>query len=225
MQELILFPFGGNSREALLIALAQNKSYETFSILGFVDDNITLEGRSCCGVPVLGNRTILSHYHKAYIIATPGRAENYWTRKKVITSLEISTHRYTTLIHPNALVADDATVGFNCVIMSGCFISTNVVIGNHCVVLPNTVISHDTRVGDYTIIGSNVSLSGGLSIGSSCYIGSGTKVIQEVTIGDYVLTGLGTVVTKSVQDNSIVVGAPARMIKTLEQYKLTFSSN
>lgn len=55
-----------------------------------------------------------------------------------------------------------------------------------------------------TIIGSNV------WIGVNCSIGSG------VTIGDWSIIGAGSVVTRDIPPRSVAVGAPARVIRTLE---------
>ena len=185
MIDLLLFPFGGNAREALITALAQNKQNPTWNVLGFIDDNCSVWGKECCKIKVLGDKKYFNIYHKAKVIAVPGRPDNYWLRKDIIQSLGVMPDRFKMLIHPSVDIAEDARIGVNSVIMSGCVVSTGVVIGNHCVVLPNTVISHDTNIGDYTLIGSNVSISGGVSIGDSCYIGTGTSIIEEIKMLSY----------------------------------------
>lgn len=39
-----------------------------------------------------------------------------------------------------------------------------------------------------------------------------------VTIGDNVIVGCAAVVTKDVPDNSVVVGVPARVIESIDEY-------
>lgn len=55
-------------------------------------------------------------------------------------------------------------------------------------------------------------------IGNDVYIGNDTIILPGVTIGDKVVIGAGAVVSKSVPSNSVVVGSPARVIKTADEY-------
>lgn len=215
LQKLLIFPFGGNARETLMVAIAQNQIKKRWHILGFIDDNLNIKGKTCCGFPVLGSREILDKYPRAKVIAVQGRDNNYWQRKEIIASLQIPVDRWAVLTHPNVAIASDAHVGYNTVLMSGCVVSTGVFIGNHCVVLPNTVLSHESSIGDYTLIGSNVSVSGYVNIGESCYIGTGSKIIQEIKIGNTALVGLGSVVIKPVPPKTVVAGCPAKVLHQL----------
>jgi acetyltransferase-like isoleucine patch superfamily enzyme len=42
-------------------------------------------------------------------------------------------------------------------------------------------------------------------------------LIAPITVGDGAVTGAGSVVTKNVESNTLVVGAPARAIKTFNE--------
>jgi maltose O-acetyltransferase len=52
-------------------------------------------------------------------------------------------------------------------------------------------------------------------IGSNVWVGSGAIILPGVTIGDNSVVGAGSVVTRSVPPNSLVIGIPAKVIKTL----------
>lgn len=215
MRELLIFPFGGNARESLLVILAQNRVKPTWNVLGFVDDDVKNMGIKYCGVKVLGDRNILTKFESANILAVPGNPENFLEREKIIDLLGVPLERYVTAIHPNVQIAPDAKIGSNTVLMANVVISCSVTIGNHCIILPNTVISHDSCIGDYSIIGSNVSVSGFCSIGHNCYIGSGTKIKERLTIASQCLVGLGSCVTKNIIENTVVAGNPARFLKKI----------
>ncbi|MBL8655097.1 MAG: acyltransferase [Alphaproteobacteria bacterium] len=51
-------------------------------------------------------------------------------------------------------------------------------------------------------------------IGRRCFIGARSIVLPGVTIGDESIVGAGSVVTRDVPPNSIVVGNPARVVRT-----------
>ena len=55
-------------------------------------------------------------------------------------------------------------------------------------------------------------------VGDNVYIGNNAIILPGVTIGNNVIIGAGAVVSRSVPDNSVAVGVPARVIKTADEY-------
>jgi len=72
------------------------------------------------------------------------------------------------------------------------------------IIKPDGSISRNTRNNNAPIIGDNVT------------IGANVVIIGDITIGNNVIVGAGSVVTKSILDNCIVVGNPARILKLIE---------
>lgn len=212
-RKLLLFPFGGNAREALLSVLASNEQKRGWDVVGFLDDDPAKLGLYCCGIKVLGGKNILRDFPDALLLAVPGSPTSYSGRAGVIKNLGVQESRFATIINPSATIAPDARIGFNTVIMPNVVVSCAVSIGNHCVILPNTVVSHDSVVGDYCCLGSNISVSGSVSIGSNCYIGSGTKIREDVSIGAGSLIGLGSNVLSDIPPGVIALGNPAKVIR------------
>lgn len=65
----------------------------------------------------------------------------------------------------------------------------------------------------------NFNTHGKVEIGDWCYIGNNTLIMPGVKIGDHVLIAAGSVITKSVPDNVVVGGNPAKIICTIEEYE------
>ena len=53
----------------------------------------------------------------------------------------------------------------------------------------------------------------GIKIGNDCWIGAGAVFLDGAELGDGCVVGANSVVNKKFDDNSIIVGMPAKMIK------------
>ena len=65
--------------------------------------------------------------------------------------------------------------------------------------------------------------SGRVEIGSNIYIGTNVIVLRGVTIGDNCVIGAGSVVTHDIPANSVAVGAPCRVVCSLDELSKTES--
>lgn len=59
---------------------------------------------------------------------------------------------------------------------------------------------------------------GEIHIGNNVFIGARSTILYGVNIGNNVIIGAGSIVTKDIPDNSIVAGAPAKFIKSFDDY-------
>lgn len=97
--------------------------------------------------------------------------------------------------------------------------------------------SHLTYLGDATI-GKKTNIGAGTitcnydgknkhetHIGDNVKIGSDTMLIAPITVGDGAATGAGSVVTKDVGAEDLVVGVPARRVKSLNKKSREVSKN
>lgn len=55
-----------------------------------------------------------------------------------------------------------------------------------------------------------------VTIGDNCWLCGGCTIIGGVAIGEGCVIGAGSVVTKDVPANSLVIGVPARVVKTMD---------
>ncbi len=57
-----------------------------------------------------------------------------------------------------------------------------------------------------------------ITIGNNVFIGAGAIILPGVTVGNNVVIGAGSVVTKSIGDNVVVAGNPAKFIQTFDSF-------
>lgn len=88
-------------------------------------------------------------------------------------------------------------------------------IGDDCTITSRVMLlAHDasmTKFTGYTKVGS-------ITIGNRVYIGVGSIILPGVHIGNDVIIGAGSLVAKDVPNNSVAVGSPVRIIKSLDKY-------
>lgn len=101
-------------------------------------------------------------------------------------------------------------------------------IGNH-VRINNGVIfvTHDgglwvvrglAELGKVPVDAINKERFGKISIGNKVHIGTNSIIMPNVHIGNNCVIGCGAIVTKSIPDNSVAVGVPAKVIETVYEY-------
>lgn len=92
----------------------------------------------------------------------------------------------------------------------GIFIGKNSLIGASCEFIDSDFHSLEPDSRATCPAGT-----GKVIIGENCFIGSGVKVLKGVKIGKNSVIANGSIVTKSIPENVIAGGVPARVIRKL----------
>lgn len=87
-------------------------------------------------------------------------------------------------------------------------------MGNNVTISDARLLTHDGSTKKFL----GYSRVGRIKIGSNVFIGAGAIILPGVEIGDNVIVGAGAVVTKDIPNDSLVVGNPAKVIKTVTNY-------
>ena len=58
----------------------------------------------------------------------------------------------------------------------------------------------------------------GVRIGNDVFVGVNAIIMPGITIGNRVVIGSGSIVTRDVPDNSVVVGNPAKIVRSFDEY-------
>ncbi|WP_298488571.1 acyltransferase [uncultured Maribacter sp.] len=94
-------------------------------------------------------------------------------------------------------------------------------LGNHVHITTNVqFINHDGGVWVFRDEIPGFDVFGKITIDDNTYIGNNAVIMPGVHIGKNCVIGANSVVTKSIPDNMVVAGVPARYICTTEEYKL-----
>ena len=95
---------------------------------------------------------------------------------------------------------------------------SNISIGNHCSIAYGVLIQDSDYHSILTDDGNTKPQTKPVEIGNHVWIGARAIILKGVVIGDGAIIGAGSVVTKEVPANTLVVGNPAKIIRTNVRY-------
>jgi UDP-2-acetamido-3-amino-2,3-dideoxy-glucuronate N-acetyltransferase len=135
-----------------------------------------------------------------------------------------------TTIWQYCVVLAAAKIGSNCNICSNCFIENDVLIGNNVTIKNGVQVWDGTLIEDDVFIGPNVTFTNdkmprskhylnklqGPHIKKGASVGANSTILPGIVIGKFAMVGAGSVVTKNVPDYMLVIGNPARVIRSLK---------
>lgn len=142
--------------------------------------------------------------------------ENFWADTGLILQCwdRYGTDKY----FPNLKIGCNTHLGRNNHI--GCI--SNIDIGDNLLTGNNVYIT-DHFHGDTNSIQETPPIErrlfskGNIKIGDNVWLGDNVTIMPNVHIGNNVIVGANAVVTKSIEDNCIVAGVPAKTIRILEK--------
>lgn len=170
----------------------------------FLDDNEEL--KFCGSHKVVGKTSMAKEVTNDMFVGIG----NAVVRKRFMDSLK--DKNIVTLIHPNAIVANDVSIGKGSVIMAGTVINSGAVLGDGVIVNTCSSIDHDCKVGDYVHVAVGAHLCGTVSVGENTWIGAGATVSNNVSICADCMIGAGTVVVRNIVNKGTYLGVPAKKV-------------
>lgn len=127
-------------------------------------------------------------------------------------------------IEPGAIIRDKVKIGKSAVIMMGAVINIGAEIGEGAMVDMNAVVGARGKLGKRVHLGAGAVVAGVLEppskdpceIGDDVLIGANAVILEGVKIGKCSVVAAGAIVTADVPEGVVVAGAPARIIKAVD---------
>ena len=199
MRKLAIIGASGHGK--VVADIARKNGYKE---IVFLDDDESFH--ECGGYLVIGKSSDAGTID-ADVIVGIGNAD---IRKRIQESLP--EEKLVTLIHPDAVVAEDVVIGAGAVVMAGAVVNPGARIGKGCIINTCSSVDHDCVVGDYVHIAVGSHLCGTVSVGDGTWIGAGATVSNNISICPDCMIGAGAVVVNDIQESGTYVGVPAKRV-------------
>lgn len=111
----------------------------------------------------------------------------------------------------NIFIGENFFANFNFVVLD----EARVTIGDNAFIGPNVSIYTACHPVESDLRNTKVEWAEPVTIGDNVWIGGSVTILPGVTIGDNCVIGAGSVVSRDIPSNSVAVGNPAKVVKTL----------
>lgn len=187
-----------------------------WEVAGFLND--FEKGKLINGYPVLGGtdeikKFLADDYYFMYAIHMIGRNVK---SEQVFLSMNIPDHKFATIIHKTAFVAENAILEPGVFVMSNAYIGPAAHIGQCSLIMANALIGHNTTVGELCHFSVGSITSSYITIGKVSDVTLGARVLEKRNIGNYAVAGANSLITHDIPDYEIHVGSPARFLKKIK---------
>lgn len=210
---MLLMGASGHSLEVLQVLLQNGNEREN---IAFFDNTSNAPRRIFNFYPVINSIDLLTEHFKNdpnFAIAVG----NPFSRKLLFDLAFKAGGKPVNVISETAILGQHSRqIGWGLNIMHNVFISENTIIEDGVLLNASCNVHHDVSIGSFTEVSPGSKLLGNASIGRFSQIGAGAIVLPNIKVGSNSIIGAGAVVTKDIPDNSVAVGVPARVIKTLK---------
>jgi sugar O-acyltransferase (sialic acid O-acetyltransferase NeuD family) len=206
---LVVIGSGGHGRVVMEAAKSAG-----IKVRGFLDDTKGIS-EIVNGLPIVGGTNLLEDASFIYLHSIIVAIGDQQARRSFSTHVIERGGSLATIIHPTCIVSESSRLDVGTVATAGAIVSANSSIGRFCILNTGCTIDHDVDLADGVQICPGAHLAGGVRCGDDAFVGIGAAIIPNVKIGSRAVVGAGAVVIQDVPPGTIVVGNPARPIRSM----------
>lgn len=206
MKKLLIVGAGGFGKEVLYWAKQIQTENNLWGEIGFIDDNPNVFKGLSSNDKVVSTIEEYEPQNDEYLICAIGNPKDKF---RICDQLIKKGAKFTNLIHPTAVVAENAVLGTGVILAPYSIVSVNATIGNFVTLMSYSIIGHDATVGSGCTICDHCNVMGNVRIEDSVFLGGSAAILPNIHIQNNATVGAGSVVTRKVKDHTTVFGNPA----------------
>lgn len=207
VESLVIVGGGGLGREAYQYTLDAQAHGRKIAIAGFLDDNADVLKGYEIENKHLGRLDAfrVTEDHRFFVAIAEPRV-----RKAVVTRLESSGAKFTSIIHPTAYVPATVKVGTGVMICPFAFIGPDAVLEDFVILNTHCSIGHDSQIKRFSVFSPYAVVNGNVTMEEGSFLGTHATVTPGKRVGAYSKVAAGSVVFQDVPPRSLAVGIPAK---------------
>jgi sugar O-acyltransferase (sialic acid O-acetyltransferase NeuD family) len=152
---------------------------------------------------VLGNQDNYEFQENDRVILAIGNVD---IRKKVLSKLNELEVEFVNLIHPTAIISENARIGKGVIICPFVVISTSVTVDDFAMINFYSSLGHDSKLGRNCVLSPYSTVNGFAILLEDVFMATHTMVAAYRTIGRGSKISAGSCALYNVKDNSLVYG-------------------
>ena len=182
-------------------------------------DSFKRIGEEIFGYEIVGSPDALEEARKKCdfegVIITIG---DNWSRKIVADTLILQEKdiKFVNAIHPTVCIGKNVSMGRGVIAMAGCIINPGASIGDFSFFATGAQIEHDCIIKNFASVSAGSIMGGFVTLEECSAVTLGVTIVDRITIGKNSVIGSGSLVTKSIPDNVLAYGQPAKVVRKRE---------
>lgn len=118
------------------------------------------------------------------------------------------------LVHPSAVVSLTASLGEGSQILALANVAADTRMGEACIINHRASVDHECELGNGVHVAPGATLCGCVAVADNVFIGANSVVLPRVSIGAGSIIGAGSVVTHNIPSGVVVIGNPAKILRS-----------
>ena len=212
MENIVLIGGGNQAHYTIDIIEKEGK----YNIVGIID-SIHDIGSDRFGYKIIGRQENLPELIKEYKIygGVISIGDN-WIRNNIFLQVSslVPNFNFINAIHPSVVIGNNVILGKGIVAMAGCIFNPKSIIGDFTFFATGAQVEHDCIISDFASISAGSITGGYVKLGKYSALTLGVTVLDRLEIGENTVVGAGSLVIKSLPDNVLAYGIPARIIRS-----------
>ncbi len=209
MKNLIIIGAGGMGRTVYSNALESVGYGESYTVKGFIDDNLNALDGFPNYPPIIGTIKDYIPQENDVFVSSIGGA----SRRPCMEEIISRGGEFIELIHKTARIYNNVKLGKGNFIGAYSVIGNDAVVGDYNMIQAYSVIGHDAKIGSWNRIDTHVTCVGGIVIEDEVNIHTSAVINHGVTVGNGAHVGALSFVIRKVKAGTTVMGNPAKKIE------------
>ena len=211
MKNIVLIGGGNQAHYTIDIIIKEGK----YNIVGIID-SIHEIGTYRFGYKILGRQEdivdIFNQYNLIGGIITIG---DNWARYNISNQILeiIPNFHFINAIHPSVVIGSNVKLGKGITAMAGVIFNPKSIIGDFTFFATGAQVEHDCIIEDFASVSAGSVMGGHVKLGKFSALTLNVTVLDRLEIGINTVVGAGSLVLKSLPDNVLAYGNPAKIVR------------